>query len=160
MIHTSLKLLLAVLLCCPGIAALAQGDSQEEGDVIVIAELNRAEVEQFITEAEDQFYAIFNANVDDEDYKITCRKETPTGSNIAIRVCEPAFMIKARAENANSIGFNAGVVETDRAVRSAVEPEYRQLQEKMEAMTKEVPAFAQIAGILSQLRARRDQLNK
>lgn len=160
MYRTLPKLLLFLMLCLPLMTVSAQSDQEEEGEVIVIAELNRAEVEQFIAEAEDQFYAIFNANVDDEKFRITCRKETPTGSNIAIRVCEPAFMIKARAENANTIGFNPGVVETDRAIRSALEPEYQQLQEKMEAMTREVPAFAQIASILTQLRARRDQLNK
>jgi hypothetical protein len=132
----------------------------EDGEVIVIAELNRAEVAQFIEEAEDQFYAIFNANVDDDDFKVTCRREKPTGSNIAVRVCEPAFMIRARSENANTIGFNAGVVEADRAIRAALEPEYRQLQEKMEAMTREVPEFAQIASILTQLRARRDELSQ
>ncbi|CAN0506421.1 unnamed protein product, partial [Discosporangium mesarthrocarpum] len=57
----------------PWLAVSAQDD---DGEVIVIAELNRAEVNQFIEEAEDQFYAIFNANVDDEDYRITCRRET------------------------------------------------------------------------------------
>jgi hypothetical protein len=134
-------------------------DAQDDGgEVIVIAELNRAEVNQFIEEAEDQFYAIFNANVDDEDYQITCRRETPTGSNISVRVCEPKFMIDARAENANTIGFNAGVVEPERAIRSALQPEYQSLQEKMEAMTQSNPEFAQIASILSQLRARRAQL--
>ena len=89
---------------------------------------------------------------------ISCRKETPTGSNIPIRVCEPKFMVDARARNANTIGFNAGVVEADRAIRTSVEPQYQQLQAMMEQMTQDVPAFAQIAGILTQLRARREQL--
>ena len=146
---------LFLLLALPMLPAAAQDG---EGEVIVISELNRAEVEEFIEEAEDQFYAIFNANVDDEDYQISCRRETPTGSNIPIRVCEPTFMVRARAENANTIGFNAGVVVPDSAIRASVEPEYKRLQEKMEQMTQEVPEFAQIAGILSQLRARRDQL--
>ena len=148
-------LLTAVLLMVPALSLLAQ---DEEGEVIVIAELNRAEVAEFIEEAEGQFYAIFNANIDDEDYMISCRKETPTGTNIPIRVCEPKFMVDARARNANTIGFNAGVVEADRAIRTSVEPQYQQLQVMMENMTQEGPAFAQIAGILTQLRARREQL--
>jgi len=147
------------MLCLYLLLAWSGASAQDDdGEVIVIAELNRADVKEFIEEAEDQFYAIFNANVDDEDFKITCRRETPTGSNIAVRVCEPQFMIRARAENANTIGFNAGVVEPDQAIRSALQPEYDQLQEKMEAMTQEVPAFAQIASILTQLRARLAQL--
>ena len=148
--------LLACLLCvCPLPFSVAQDD---EGEVIVISELNRAEVAQFIEEAEDQFYEIFNTNVDDDDFKISCRRETPTGSNIPVRVCEPKFMVDARARNANTFGFNAGVVEADRSIRTAVEPQYQQLQQKMEQMTQEIPAFAQIASILAQLRARREQL--
>ena len=148
--------LLACLLCvCPLLLSLAQDD---EGEVIVISELNRAEVNQFIEEAEDQFYEIFNTNVDDDDFKISCRRETPTGSNIPVRVCEHRFMADARARNANTFGFNAGVVEADRSIRTAVEPQYQQLQQKMEQMTQEIPAFAQLASILAQLRARREQL--
>ena len=67
-------------------------------------------------------------------------------------------MVDARARNANTFGFNAGVVEADRSIRTAVEPQYQQLQQMMEQMTQEVPAFAQIASILGQLRARREQL--
>lgn len=149
------NLLTCLLFTCPTLLSLAQDD---EGEVIVISELNRGDVEQFIEEAEEQFYGIFNTNVNDDDFKISCRRETPTGSNIPIRVCEPKFMMEARARNANTIGFNASVVETDRAIRMAMEPQYLQLQQMMEQMTQEVPAFAQISSILAQLRARREQL--
>jgi len=132
--------------------------AQEEGEVIVIAELNRAEVRQFIEEAEDQFYGIFNANIDDDDYKVSCRRETPTGSNIRVRVCEPEFMIRARAENARQLDINDGALTTDQAIRAGLEAEYARLQEMMEEMAQEVPEFAQIASILTQLRARQNQL--
>ncbi len=149
-------ILLALLLSLPGSPVLAQDD----GEVIVISELNRSEVRQFIEEAEDQFYAIFNANVDDDDYKITCRRMTPTGSNIPVRACEPEFMNKARADNMNRFQFNRGTELTDSALRAGLEPEYARLQEKMEQMTMEIPEFAQIASILTQLRARLAQLTE
>jgi len=148
------QFLLALLFTLPFLPAAAQ----EEGEVIVIAELSRSEVTQFLEEAEDQFYAIFNANVEEDDYEISCRKERPTGSNILVRMCEPAFMIKARAENANWIGFNAAAIVTDQAIRSGLEPEYARLQEKMEQMTQDIPEFAQIGSILAQLRTRHNQL--
>ena len=151
-----MRILLAGLLCaCHIQISHAQKDEEE---VIVISELNRAEVEQFIEEAEGQFYEIFNTNIEDDDFRIDCRRETPTGSNIPVRICEPKFMVDARARNANNFGFNAGAVEPDRAIRTSVEPQYEQLQQMMELMTQEVPAFAQIANILAQLRARREQL--
>ena len=152
---TYYRLLFTALLILPAFLVNAQ---ENEGEVIVIADLNREEVEQFIDEAESQFYAIFNSNIDDDDYKITCRQETPTGSNISERVCEPAFMIRARAENANTFGFNAGVVVPDKAILSSVQPQYERLQQMMEQMVSEVPEFAQIASILTQLRARRNEL--
>ena len=149
------RLLFGISFLLPSLLVSAQ---EEEGEVIVIAELNRAEVRQFIEEAEDQFYEIFNANLDDDDYKITCREETPTGSNISVRVCEPEFMIRARAENARQLNINFGALTTDQAIRAGLETEYTRLQEMMEQMTQEVPEFAQIASILTQLRARQNQL--
>ena len=148
------RFLLASLFLFSGTQLLAQDD----GEVIVIADLNRAEVRQFIAEAEDQFYGIFNANIEDEDFKITCRRETPTGSNIAVRVCEPEFLNKARADNMASFQFNRGTELTDASLRSQLEPEFTQLQAMMEEMAQTIPEFAQIASILTQLRARQEQL--
>ncbi len=149
------QVFIAILLLLPSFHALAQ---DEEGEVIVISELNRSEVRQFIEEAEDQFYAIFNANIDDDDYKVTCGRITPTGSNIPVRSCEPEFMNRARADNMNRFQFNRGTEMTDRQLRESMAPEFERMQEIMEQMTRDVPEFAQIASILTQLRARLAQL--
>jgi hypothetical protein len=149
------NLFLALLLLVPGLTIVAQ---EEEGEVIVISELSRPEVREFIEEAEDQFYEIFNANIDDEDYKITCSRQTPTGTNIPIRVCEPQFMLRARADNQSTFQFNRGAELTNEALRASLQPEFDRLQAKMEEMTQEIPEFAQIASILSQLRARLAEL--
>ncbi|MCG8415651.1 MAG: hypothetical protein MI746_15655 [Pseudomonadales bacterium] len=149
-------LILASLFTLVSYPAFSQ--DEEEGEVIVIAELNRAEVSQFIEEAEEQFYAIFNANVDDDDFKISCSRQTPTGSNISQRVCEPEFMNKARADNANAFTFNRGTELSENEIRTSLQPQFDLLQEKMQQMTTENPEFAQIANILTQLRARLNQL--
>ncbi len=133
---------------------------EDEGELIVIAELNRAEVRQFIEEAEDQFYAIFNANVDEEDYKVTCSMQTPTGSNIPVRVCEPEFLRQARSDNQNTFQFNRGATLSENSIQSALQPQYDELQEKMEQMTRNIPEFAQIGSILAQLRARLAELTR
>jgi len=150
-------LLLALLLLLPAMPAIAQDD---EGEVIVIAELNRSEVRQFIEEAEDQLYTIFNANIDEDDYKVTCGRITPTGSNIPVRACEPEFMNKARADNMNRFQFNRGTELTDSELRQSMAPEFERMQEMMEQMAREVPEFAQIASILTQLRARLAELTE
>ena len=143
-------ILLAVFLLMPGVQAIAQ---DEEGEVIVVSELNRSEVRQFIEEAEDQFYAIFNANIDDDNYKVTCSEIRVAGSQIPVRSCDPEFMNKARADHMNQFQFNRGTELTDSAIRAGLEPEFARLQEMMEQMAREVPEFAQIASILTQLRA-------
>ncbi len=152
--YLMLTAVLAVLLT-PAIPAIAQDG---DGEVIVIAELGRAEVRQYIEEAEEQFYAIFNANIDDDDYKITCGRITPAGSNIPVRSCDPEFMNRARADNMNQFQFNRGTELTDSAIRAGLEPEFARLQEMMEQMARENPEFAQIASILTQLRARLAEL--
>lgn len=150
-------ILLIAFLLLPGLQAAAQDD---EGEVIVISELNLSDTRQFIEEAEDQFYAIFNANVDDDDLKVTCGRITPTGSHISVRSCEPEFMNRARADNMNRFQFNRGTEMTDSELRQSLAPEFERMQETMEQIAQEVPEFAQIANILTQLQARLAQLTE
>lgn len=137
--------------------ALAQ-DAGEDEEVIVIAELNRAEVRQFIEEVEAEVYEIFNANNEDDAFDIFCRSETPTGSNIPQRVCEPRFMTEARAKNANDHRLGIDELLTPRGLNAELETELQQLTEKMEALAAENPQFREVVGILNALRARQAQL--
>ncbi len=147
-------LLLALLTALPAVAQ----DNAEDGEVVVIAELNRAEVTQFIEEAEDQLYAIFNANNDDDRFDIECGDFTPTGSHIKQRVCEPRFMREARAENVTDSRFTDQTLLTDTGLRADQQANYEALQGKMEELTRNNAQFREIAGILQQLRARLAQL--
>ena len=120
-------------------------------------ELNRAEVEQFIEEAEDQFYEIFNTTVDDDDFKDqlsprdTNRLKTSLSGFVSPSLWwTPGHVMPIPSDSMPVVG--------SRSIRTAVEPQYQQLQQRMEQMTQEIPAFAQIASILAQLRARREQL--
>ncbi|MCI5105985.1 MAG: hypothetical protein MRY76_04675 [Pseudomonadales bacterium] len=151
---TPFALLLGLLSALP---AFAQ-DNAEEGEVVVIGELNRAEVTQFIEEAEDQLYAIFNANNDDDRFDIECGDFTPTGSHIKRRVCEPRFMTEARAENVTDSRFTDQTLLTDTGLRADQQANYEELQEKMEELSRNNAQFREIAGILQQLRARLAQL--
>lgn len=147
--------LLILMLLAP--MALAQ-EAAEDEEVIVIAELSRAEVRQYIEEVEAQVYEIFNANNDDDAFDIFCRNETPTGSNIQQRVCEPQFMTDARAKNVNDFRLGGDELLTPRGLNAELEAEFQQLTEKMEALTTENPSFREIVGILNALRARQEQL--
>jgi len=136
---------------------LAQEPAEDE-DVIVIAELNRAEVRQFIEEVEAEVYEIFNTHNDDDAFDIACRDETPTGSNISQQLCEPRFMTEARSKNANDHRLGIDDLLTPRGLRAELEAEFRQLTEKMEALAAENAQFREVVGILNALRARQAQL--
>jgi len=153
-----MKKLVFLLFTLLSVQALAQ--NQDEGEVIVIAELNRSEVEGFIKEVQAQFYEIFNANNEDDRYDIECYDTTPTGSHIRRQVCEPKFFIDARSENANNHRTGSENLLNDTALRAENTQEFEELQRRMEAMTSENAQFREIASILTQLQARLAQLNR
>ncbi len=155
-LHQTL-LALASLLCFVT-PALAQDNSDEEGEVIVIAELSLVEVEQFIVEVEEQFYAAYSAVNEDDDFDIRCRQEIPTGSNIPRRVCEPVFLQKSRADNVNDNFRGIATLLGEDGLRAENAQEFRELAEKVEAAAKANPQVAELGSILRQLQARRAQL--
>lgn len=158
----SLSLFLLGVLFLPVATAQNQssdaGESAEEGEVIVIAELNRREVRQFIEEVEDQLYEVYNAVNDDDDFDIFCFQYKPTTSNIRERVCEPRFFTDARAENAKNSFEVTDEMLSPSGLRAEYENEFEELTAKMEAAAAENPQIAELANILNQLRARQQQL--
>ena len=110
-----MKNLLLLLAALTPAFAFAQNANEEE--VIVIAELNRAEVQGFIKEVQAQFYEIYNANNDDDRFDIECYEMTPTGSHIRQQVCEPKFFIDARSANANNHRTGSDNLVNDAALR-------------------------------------------
>jgi len=151
--------LLIVLLACLTAAAQGQSsDTEEEGEVIVIADLSRAELRQYIEEVEEEVYAIFNARNADDNYDIHCGRMTPTGTNIPQRVCEPKFVTERRSLNVNDYRNDLNDLLTPQQLRAALEPQFRRLTEMMTELAEEDAQFAEIAGILNALRARLNQL--
>ena len=138
--------------------ALAFAQDQEE--VIVIADLSRREVTQFIEEVQAQFYEIYNANNEDDRFDIVCYDATPTGSHIRKEICEPKFFVDARSQNANAHRTGDDVLLDDRALRANHVRDFEELQQRMEAMTTSNAQFREIASILTQLRARLAQLTR
>ena len=155
----SILLSLTALLCMPLLAQQQSSDSAEdEGEVIVIADLRLAEVRQFIEEVEEELYSAFNEYNDDDDFDVRCRKETPTGSNIPRRICEPVFSQKSRASNVNDSFLGADVLLSEENVRAKNAPQLRELSEKMQEAAAANPNIAELANILRQLQARQAQL--
>ena len=131
---------------------------QEDGEVIQIADLSRAELTNYIEEAEDQLFATYNKHNISDEFDILCRKERPTGSNIPVRACEPNFATHVNLEKNRTDGKDLQNLQGGFAVQSLLTEDYEALEADMKRVTSEVPAMQEISRILAQLRARREQL--
>lgn len=77
-------------------ALLAQSGLAAEAtlpeEIVVEGDRSRINLQLQVDEAEDQFFAIFNELVDDEDFRITCKYEKVIGSLIKQRICQTKYM--------------------------------------------------------------------
>ena len=80
-------------------------------EIIVTAPRTLRSMRADIVEVQDRAFALFNELNADNDYDIVCRRETPTGSNIPVRVCRPGYIDRLEAEAAQD--FLAGDVYLD-----------------------------------------------
>lgn len=140
------------------LVAAAKVAAQEDGEVIQIADLSRAELTKYIEEAEDQLFVTYNKHNLSDAFDIICRKERPTGSNIPVRACEPNFVTRVNLEKNRTDDKDLQNLQGGFAIRSLLSEDYEALEADMKKVTSEVPAMQEIYQILSQLIARRKQL--
>ena len=53
-----------------------------------------------MTRAEKEFIDLYNKVNTNPEFAIACRMETPTGTNFAVRVCQPKYLVTANARTA------------------------------------------------------------
>ena len=75
-------------------------------EIIVTAPRTLRSMRAEIDAVQDRAFALFNELNVDNDYDIVCRRETPTGSHIPVRVCRPRYVDRLEAEAAQD--FLAG----------------------------------------------------
>ena len=67
-------------------------------EIIVTAPRTLRSMRAEIDEVQNRAFALFNELNVDNDYDIVCRRETPTGSYIPVRVCRPRYADRLEAE--------------------------------------------------------------
>ena len=67
-------------------------------EVVVTAPRTLSAMRAEIDAVQNRAFALFNELNVDNDYDIVCRRETPTGSHIPVRVCRPRYADRLEAE--------------------------------------------------------------
>ena len=84
--------------------ATAEAPAEDDPDyadleeIIVTAPRTLRSMRAEIEEVQNRAFALFNELNVDNDYDIVCRRETPTGSHIPVRVCRPRYVDRLEAE--------------------------------------------------------------
>jgi hypothetical protein len=73
-----------------------------------------------MTKAERAFIDLYNKVNTNPEFAIACRMETPTGSNFAVRICQPKYIVTANARTAGermqsavAAGVNTGAANSN-----------------------------------------------
>ena len=85
--------LFMVLATCAGLLPAAEPDQVTE-EIIVRGSREDINLKLQVDRAEDEFFAIFNDLIDDEDFRIECKYEKVIGSLIKERICQTGYMRK------------------------------------------------------------------
>ena len=99
-------------------------DVPETEEIVVEGDRSRINLQLQVDQAEDEFFAIFNELIDDEEFRIECKTQRVIGSLIHKRICQTKYM-KDELTNAAQL-FQVGVnyladevlKEKNRALRS------------------------------------------
>lgn len=141
-------------------------------EVVITPTITRSDLRRLIIDVEEDFFARFNELNIDDAYDVFCYEYVPTMSHIKERVCEPAFMILSRSENAAETAFILGTTSTTGGVKSSAfvlppkamrkekHVEYVTLQEKMEQLTRSDTEFRSIGNALAELKSRLENFGK
>lgn len=131
-----------------------------EQEQIVIEDLSLSELRDQIEIVQAEFYRVFNSVNEDNKFDIICHKYMPTGSNISREACEPQFVIDKRADNVKeSRNQNDTLMDHD-ALMASLQPEFRELTEKMNAVAAENQYFKELNQVLSMLNERLAEISK
>ncbi len=131
-----------------------------EQEQIIIDDLSVPELRAQIDRIQTEFHRVFNSLNDDDEFDIECRKYTPTGSNISQLACEPLFVTKHRANNANDYRIGADELLSPDALLKELDAKLEQLTAKMNEQLRANDYFRELNQVLKMLRERLEELDQ
>jgi hypothetical protein len=104
-------------------------------EVVVVAPRSLNSIRAEILKVENNAIDLFNEINNDDDYDISCRRETPTLSYIPQRVCRPRFRDRIEARAAQDFLRGNG----DLSVGAEIRQHQQILEERMRTLIEENP---------------------
>lgn len=150
------RLVFSLVAILTGVGFAATGHAADEP--IVIDDLTLPQLRAEIEKIQGEFYRVFNAANDDDDFDIICHDFTATGTNIPERACEPQFMIQRRAQNAKDYQDGFDELLSQAALLAELQPSFALLTEKLNAVASDSQYFRELRQILQMLQERLAEL--
>ena len=134
-------------------------------EIIITPQITVGDLNGLIQQVTEDFIARFNELNIDDDYDIECYDYTPTMSHIRKRICEPAFLIEARADNSKEyvdtlINGGAGFLFSSKQLVKDKDREYETLQQKFDEFTRSDKDLRGIGLVLGALKERLENFGK
>jgi hypothetical protein len=112
-------------------APVAPTETIEE--IVVYGDKSLATLKQVVFRAEENFFDLFSALNDDDEFDIRCFYELPSGTHIKRHVCRANFVTAATSAAAETFRTRGPRIPTVPA-ETVIMQKRRQLQEKMELL--------------------------
>ncbi len=133
-------------------------NSSENGDPSIASslesrQLSRAEIEAEITRVQEEFYRVFNLNVEDKSLRVICGTYRPLGSFITKRYCEPQFVIDNRSLSLRERSGDSGVFRAESAIKGANQGKLSELTDAMNVALNNDPFLMELHLYLTHLRS-------
>lgn len=116
-------------------------------------QLSRAELEAEITRVQEEFYRVFNLNVEDKSLRVICGTYRPLGSFITKRYCEPQFVIDNRSLSLRERSGNSEVFRAESAIKGANQGKLNELTDAMNLALNNDPFLMELHLYLTHLRS-------
>lgn len=139
-------------------AVAAEGPQRPIEEIEVIGERSLLLLENEIREVEVQMFEIFNDLNSSDDFDVTCRNITHTGTLIPTWECDAGFMTRERSQNVQDFLQSGFIPRTDEQMYWENRHKVEALNAEMIALAKENPALARAMLDLHAKRQRMEEL--
>jgi len=119
-----------------------QDSSEAIDEITVVGQKPLHALRREVYRAEEDFFEVFSAINEDDDYDVRCYYEIPSFTHIRRHVCRANFVIDATSAESRAF-FSENIGNFSRPARIEIERKKKRLQELMETLIADRPDLLQ-----------------